>query len=323
MFAHSNELIKEKVEKPIDLWKIGPTEEEKRTALLAIHKRAAIKHAPYVETDNKRPGPSMLTSQHENQEMMARKNITWNKPQFDLTSARLSLDLVEWRKVLAVHCARSSASGVFFASQIHGAFVLKACGDVVSSFFCSKLYRLLSIPTPEVKVIAHYESEFKFMLHSLERVSFHDDTLRYLIRVHMDRPFILLQEYIPAIKLTNMGEKRSDRCFNVAFPDASNRLINMGKMIAADIVVNNPDRFPAIWDNFGNNQNVLFEIKTDEKINDELFRDLDYSGFSYGDATAIDNKCYCIKQDDRRKIQALKEYIQKVEDFLEAIFQDL
>lgn len=176
---------------------------------------------------------------------------------------------------------------------------MKACGEVVTSFFCSKLYRLLSIPTPEVKIIAHYEKEFKFMLHSLERVSFHDDTLRYLIRVHMDRPFILLQEYIPAIKLTNMGEKRSDRCFNVAFPDASNRLINMGKMIAADLVVNNPDRFPAIWDNFGNNQNVLFEIKTDEKINDELFRDLDYSGFSYGDATAIDNKCYCIKQDDR------------------------
>jgi hypothetical protein len=124
--------------------------------------------------------------------MLARKHITWNKPRFELTSARLALDLVEWRKVLAVHCAKSSSSGVFFASQIHGAFVLKACAEVVPAYFTSKLYRLLHIPTPDVKIIAHYEKEFKFMLHSLERVSFHDDTLRYLIRVHMDRPFVLL-----------------------------------------------------------------------------------------------------------------------------------
>jgi hypothetical protein len=39
------------------------------------------------------------------------------------------------------------------------------------------------------------------MLHSLERVSFHDDTLRYMIKMHMDRPFILIEEYIPAVSL--------------------------------------------------------------------------------------------------------------------------
>jgi len=60
----------------------------------------------------------------------------------------------------------------------------------------------------------------------------------------------------------------------------------------------------------------LFEFKTDEKINDENLRDLDYTSFSYGDATAIDNKCVCIKQDDRRKIQALREYIERTEDFM-------
>ena len=117
------------------------------------------------------------------------------------------------------------------------------------------------------------------MLHSLERVSFHDDTLRYMIRIHMDRPFILLQEYIPAVSLSHMGFKRADRCFNVAFPDASNRLINLGKIIAADICVNNPDRMPMIWDNHGNTTNLLFEINTDEKIDDEKIANMDYSDF--------------------------------------------
>lgn len=104
----------------------------------------------------------------------------------------------------------------------------------------------MQIPTPEIRVLANYEKEYKFMLHSLERVSFHDDTLRYMIKLHMDRPFILLQEYVPAVSLHNMGQKRADRCFNVAFPDSSNRLINIGNIIAADICVNNPDRMPMI-----------------------------------------------------------------------------
>lgn len=143
-------------------------------------------------------------------------------------------------------------------------------------------------------MLAHYDKEYKFMLHSLERVSFHDDTLRYMIRIHMDRPFILLQEYIPAVSLATMGSKRADRCFNVAYPDASNRLINIGKIIAADCVVNNPDRMPMIWDNHGNSSNLLFEINTDEKIDDEKIANMDYSDFQFSNAVAIDNKTFSI-----------------------------
>ena len=110
----------------------------------------------------------------------------------------------------------------------------------------------------------------------------------------MDRPFILLQEYVPAVSLHNMGQKRADRCFNVAFPDASNRLINIGKIIAADIVINNPDRMPMIWDNHGNSTNLLFEISTDEKIDDEKLYNLDFTDFTFRNTNAIDNKCFCI-----------------------------
>ena len=113
----------------------------------------------------------------------------WTKGKFNLTSARLDMQLIDWKKVLSVHCAKTTSSGVFFASQLHGAFVIKACSDVVSTLFASLVFSKLHIPTPSVRVVAHYEKEFKFMIHSLERVSFHDDTLRYMIRLHMDRPF--------------------------------------------------------------------------------------------------------------------------------------
>lgn len=41
---------------------------------------------PYLQTNNKRPGPSLEESEREKDEMIARRNFVWNKPKFDLTS---------------------------------------------------------------------------------------------------------------------------------------------------------------------------------------------------------------------------------------------
>lgn len=120
-----------------------------------------------------------------------------------------------------------------------------------------------------------------------------------------------------------MGAKRADRCFNVTYPDASNRLINIGKIIAADICVNNPDRMPMIWDNHGNSTNLLFEISTDEKIDQDKIANMDYSEFSFQQTVAIDNKCFCMHQNDMGSIQYLKEYLKRIEGFFEAVFKDL
>ncbi len=84
--------------------------------LLDMHKKNSMKHEPYMETNNKRPGPILEPSEAEKDEMIKRKNITWNKAKFDLTSARIELELLDWKKVLSIHCAKSSTSGVFFAS---------------------------------------------------------------------------------------------------------------------------------------------------------------------------------------------------------------
>lgn len=48
-----------------------------------------MKHEPYLETNNKRPGPALGTTNSENDEMLARRNFSWSKPKFDLTSARI------------------------------------------------------------------------------------------------------------------------------------------------------------------------------------------------------------------------------------------
>jgi hypothetical protein len=34
----------------------------------------------------------------------------------------------------------------------------------------------------------------------------------------------------------------------------------LGKIIAFDIFINNPDRINSVWDNSGNPENILFEV---------------------------------------------------------------
>ncbi len=87
--------------------------------------------------------------------------------------------------------------------------------------------------------------------------------------------------------------------------------------------MNNPDRMPMIWDNHGNSTNILFEIKTDEKIDDDTIANMDYTDFSFQNSIAIDNKCYTIKQTDRALINNLRSYLNRIENFFEAVFKDL
>jgi len=68
-----------------------------------------------------------------------------------------------------------------------------------------------------------------------------------------------------------------------------------------------------IWDNHGNSTNILFEIKTDEKIDDETIANMDYTDFSFQNSIAIDNKCYTIKQSDLARIKSLKDYLMRIE----------
>ena len=92
------------------------------------------------------------------------------------------------------------------------------------------------------------------------------------------------------------------------YADASSRLMNLGKTIAGDILINNSDRFPLIWDNDGNYSNILFEVKTDEKIDDELILNPDYTDFNFNDAVAIDTVAHTINEFDRIAMKNMETY---------------
>jgi hypothetical protein len=74
----------------------------------------------------------------------------------------------------------------------------------------------------------------------------------------------------------------------------------LGRIIAADIVMNNPDRVPAIWGNPGNEGNIMFQSLVSEhalgKSAEEIYMDpKNTQDIEVYNIVAIDNKSYCIK----------------------------
>ena len=47
--------------------------------MLDMHKKNMMKHEPYLETDNKRPGPQLDPTEAEKDEMLKRRSHAWNK----------------------------------------------------------------------------------------------------------------------------------------------------------------------------------------------------------------------------------------------------
>lgn len=162
---------------------IGDMDMAKKAYLVKLYHKAQVKHEDYLETDNKRPGPAFDPTDAERAEMQDREDFAANerrKRRFMLTSNKLNLELIDWNKLVAIHALKNDINKIFFVSQPTGAFVIKMCSEVVPTYFASRLFQCLEIPTPDVKILAYYDEEFQAMVHSMEALTLHDDHLRYV-----------------------------------------------------------------------------------------------------------------------------------------------
>lgn len=152
-------------------------------------------------------------------------------------------------------------------------------------------------------MLQYSEKEFKFMMHELDRLMqiqmCGDEVLRGQIQAGLNRPFILLQEYIPGYTLHALSPMKAMICFDMALPDTPDRLISLGKILAADIFMNNNDRLPMMYpegDHQGNPNNLIFPVVIDDKCSNEAqYHDTEYGDMNMeGSCVAIDNKCFPI-----------------------------
>ena len=105
-----------------------------------------------------------------------------------------------------------------------------------------------------------------------------------------------------------MGRARATKFFK---QDANN-LIMIGRLVAADICLNNSDRFPVkmIWATSGNTHNMLFKVTT--VTSENLRQDIDDVSLEFDTLFAIDNSSNPIKQ----SYDAYIPYLKSIDKFV-------
>lgn len=89
----------------------------------------------------------------------------------------------------------------------------------------------------------------------------------------------------------HMLSHRSQVAFDPLSAETPSRLLTIGKIIAADISINNPDRVPSMRWKEGNSGNLMIEIEGN--VNEDEYRDPYYNEMKFSsDVVAIDNKCF-------------------------------
>jgi len=116
------------------------------------------------------------------------------------------------------------------------------------------------------------------------------------------RPLLLVIEYVKAVELANVYPPRSLDWSAEVFGLSQDRpgeslsehgravLRTLGTLIAFDMIINNFDRLPCIWENGGNAGNIMFEMAT-------------------GDPLSIDNMVCCIPPENE---MASSKYLERV-----------
>ena len=127
---------------------------------------------------------------------------------------------------------------------------------------------------PIMRVMVHIDPEYKAMMFALDKLAIGNTVLRMQIKSNINRPYILIMEYIPGFDFKKILYNRAHMFLHpdimkgynldgapllevigqslIDYTLKESPLIVFGKIIISDIIMNNPDRIPSIWPNKGN-----------------------------------------------------------------------
>ena len=193
------------------------------------------------------------------------------------------LNEIDWTQCVGAQRSDTGTDGVLFVSfQDHTAVCIKAPGAIAAEVYGSWLAKRLGVPTPAMRMVDRNGEEGQRIIAAL--MSPHictTTTHKSRIERVLLRPFFIVMEYVRGIALDDVfqgipfgvefvQQKFANNGNNVNSSDAGDDgallhdvgLLNcrvLGKVLALDVLTNNFDRLPCIWDNKGNPGNVMFQ----------------------------------------------------------------
>ena len=194
---------------------------------------------------------------------------------------------VNWATANKFLRSGSGSSGVFFigfppeknsGNDNDQVLVVKGCKTIAQEVFVTELALFLGIKVPKMRVVEYVNPEWDEMKSQLLSFSQHDHASHIVIQKNLDRAFIIVEEYVPGKSLDqylvpggsssnnqSIREDKSNKQQSEKKAISERMLRQMGEILVLDMIVNNIDRFPAIWDNdYGNLQNLIIHQSSEE-----------------------------------------------------------
>jgi len=204
----------------------------------------------------------------------------------------------KWGEARKFTRSASGSAGVFIVHFDTGLVVVKGSSSIGQEAFVAHLARKLNITVPRCRIVEYCEAEWKELKNALFRLARQQDSSDTLkVEKELNRPNILIMEYVSGIELPALGPKAAEV---FSGPSGANRLKEIGKIVALDIVTNNWDRLPIIWDHEGNPGNLFVQ----------------YNG-NDGRIVGIDQGLTCINQTVSKV--GYDRYVDKIQKLIQAI----
>jgi hypothetical protein len=216
---------------------------------------------------------------------------------------------IAWQEALGAQRSDSGTDAVLFVEfPDKKAVVVKAPKAAAAEMFGTELCLLLEIPCPKMRLVAASSAEGVALREALEKCT------EKAKEMFEGKPAILVIQFLKATELNDIVTmeqgcspshgRANEWCQNTfglpgaaLTPKGEENLKMLGRLIAFDMIINNYDRVPCIWDNKGNPGNVMFVNDTHSVI-------------------SIDNMLNCMSNENQEVIQ---KHLAKVKETAGAV----
>ncbi|XP_065182761.1 uncharacterized protein LOC135813598 isoform X2 [Sycon ciliatum] len=174
----------------------------------------------------------------------------------DCWQAALSAS-VKWEDCSALSTSSEGGSGVIFV-EVQGnsnkVVVVKGSSTVVQELFAARVAKAVGVAVPEMRMTAYTQPEWRRLQQRLKAIAKSHHKAK--VQKELDRPYILIMQFVKGVPLAMLTPDKAREAFTST--NSHCLFFGLGRILALDMLMNNWDRLPVLWENEGNPNNIIF-----------------------------------------------------------------
>lgn len=208
------------------------------------------------------------------------------KPAYSMNRSELhplkDIASIEWERSIGVERSDEGTDGVLFVELPNSMCVcVKSPGSIAAEMYGAWMAKRLGVPTPGVRLVDRNSEEGQRIIANLtsDRLCSRQLGLRSKVERVVLKPHLLVMQYIKGYpldyavhgtsfcetfvknKFAACGEDDKEQSEEASELHAVGKLNCriLGRILGFDVLINNFDRLPCIWNNRGNAGNIIFQ----------------------------------------------------------------